>query len=227
MAMSKPPARSLPITASWWRRLAGPGFAPRLHQPDRPAMARQGVADGDRRAAASPSASRRPPRAASISREDDVDHPVDEVVLVRDVAVERHRRDVEHLGELAHAERPRARPHRPGRSPRAAPAPGSGDGDARPAPWLAWPLDAPLSTCCSRALTAYIVRVSVRRTHKAYTVRIVRAKGARPMKAIVQDSVRLGRRPRGARHRRRRRSATTRCSSASARPASTSPTGRS
>jgi len=36
--------------------------------------------------------------------EDDVDHPVEEVVLVVDVVVERHRLDAELLGELAHRE---------------------------------------------------------------------------------------------------------------------------
>ena len=36
--------------------------------------------------------------------EDDVDHPVEEVVLVGDVVVERHRLDAELLGELAHRE---------------------------------------------------------------------------------------------------------------------------
>ena len=37
--------------------------------------------------------------------EDDVDHAVEEVVLVGDVVVERHRLDAERLAELAHGQR--------------------------------------------------------------------------------------------------------------------------
>jgi hypothetical protein len=36
--------------------------------------------------------------------DDDVDHPVEHLVLVRHVLVQRHRNDAELLGELAHAE---------------------------------------------------------------------------------------------------------------------------
>jgi hypothetical protein len=54
--------------------------------------------------------------------EDDVDHPVEEVVLVGDVVVERHRLDVELLGKLAHplgrgGSRPRAGRVRAGTRP--------------------------------------------------------------------------------------------------------------
>ena len=91
------------MTASWCRRFAGPGLSPRLHQADRPAVARQGVADGDR-----PPAHGGLPVAAARGhadlREDGVDHGVDEVVLVGHVAVQRHGRDLELLGERAHGE---------------------------------------------------------------------------------------------------------------------------
>ena len=72
--------------------------------------------------ASAPPASRSPGGASrSASRglrreldlaEDDVDHAVEELVLVGDVLVERHRHDAELLREAAHAERLRARPRR-------------------------------------------------------------------------------------------------------------------
>ena len=49
-----------------------------------------------------------PPVDAAVGQldlaEDDVDHPVDEVVAAGHVAVQRHRREVEGLGEPAHAD---------------------------------------------------------------------------------------------------------------------------
>ena len=74
---------------------------PALHLPDRPAMPVERLARRDRSLAQLGL-----PVAAGQGRldlaEDDVDHPVEEVVLVGDVVVERHRLDPELLGELAH-----------------------------------------------------------------------------------------------------------------------------
>ena len=46
-----------------------------------------------------------PPEGSSISPKTSVDHAVEELVLVGDVVVERHRLDPERFAELAHAER--------------------------------------------------------------------------------------------------------------------------
>ena len=61
-------ARRQPSTASWWRRVAGPGAGPRLHQPDRPPVAGQDLAGRDRPAGASPPSSRRRRRACRSRR---------------------------------------------------------------------------------------------------------------------------------------------------------------
>ena len=101
------------------------GTSPRLHQADRPAVARQGFADGDRPPAHGglPVATA---RGHADLREDGVDHGVDEVVLVGHVAVQRHGRDLEHLGERAHGEGLEPARVRMRRSPRAPLAPCSG-----------------------------------------------------------------------------------------------------
>ena len=72
-----------------------------LHLADRPAVPAERGARRDRALAQLGL-----PVAAGGGRldlaEDEVDHPVEEVVLVGDVVVERHRLDAELLGELAH-----------------------------------------------------------------------------------------------------------------------------
>ena len=112
------------MTASWWRRFAGPGLRRDSIRPIaqrwRSSASRTEIAR--RRIAVFQSAHRR--RQLDLA-EDEVDDAVDEVVLVGEVVVEGHRLDAELLAELAHAERLepaligelRARP--------AAPAPGS------------------------------------------------------------------------------------------------------
>ena len=76
---------------------------PRLHQPDRPAVALERLARRDR-----PASHRRPPVVIDRGRldlaEDDVDHAIEELILVRHVLVERHRHHAELLREPAHAE---------------------------------------------------------------------------------------------------------------------------
>ena len=80
------------------------GRGPRLHQADRPSVARQDLARRER------SLSHRRPPIDLIGgqfdlAEHDVDHAVEEFALVGDVVVERHRLDAEGLAELAHAQR--------------------------------------------------------------------------------------------------------------------------
>ena len=76
---------------------------PRLHQADRPAVAGQDVVDRDR----APT-HRAPPIVAGDRHldlgPDEVDDAVEELVLVGEVVVDRHRLDAELLAELAHAE---------------------------------------------------------------------------------------------------------------------------
>ena len=80
----------------------------RLHQADRPAVTRQRFAGRDRAPA-----HRRPPIASDQRQldlaEDDVDDAVEDVRLVGDVVVERHRLNAELLCELAHRQRLKAR----------------------------------------------------------------------------------------------------------------------
>ena len=112
------------------------GMSPRLHQPDRPAMARAARRGLRSPAAAWPSSSRSRLGAADLA-EDDVDHRVDEVVLVREVAVEGHGRDAEHLRQRAHGEG--VEPVRIGVAIAAAAAPGPAQRRGRPllARWAA------------------------------------------------------------------------------------------
>jgi hypothetical protein len=76
---------------------------PSLHQPVRPRVAAQRLAGRGR---APPL--RGAPLDAGLRRldllEDEVEQPVDQIVLARHVVVERHRLDADLLGELAHAE---------------------------------------------------------------------------------------------------------------------------
>ncbi len=76
---------------------------PRLHQPDRPAVAQQDLAQRDR-----PPAHLGLPWRARHGQvdlgEDEVDDAVDDLVLVGEVVVERHRLDAEVLAEPAHAQ---------------------------------------------------------------------------------------------------------------------------
>ena len=100
--MSKPAARRLPITASWWRRFAGPGFRRDSIRPIAQRWrARTSRTEIARRRIAVPSR----PRGRQVDlAEDEIDDAVDELVLVGEVVVERHRLDPELLAELAHAE---------------------------------------------------------------------------------------------------------------------------
>jgi hypothetical protein len=75
-----------------------------LHEADRPAVTVERLAGGD-----GPPAHRRLPVELERRRldltEHDVDHPVDELLLVGNVVVEGHRACSELLGELAHGQR--------------------------------------------------------------------------------------------------------------------------
>jgi hypothetical protein len=86
----------------WFGQVGRPGVLG-LHQPDRPAVARQRLARRD-----GPASHGRPPVLVDRRRldfaEDDVDHPIEELILVRHVLVERHRHHAELLREPAHAE---------------------------------------------------------------------------------------------------------------------------
>src|ERR671937_2440707 len=78
--------------------------APRLHQADRPRVARENLAGRDR-----PLAHGRLPvhaaRRESDLAKNQIDHAVNDFTLVAHMAVERHRLDAKFLSELAHAER--------------------------------------------------------------------------------------------------------------------------
>ena len=91
------------MTASWWRRFAGPGLRRDSIRPIAQRWREQGVADRDR-----PLAHRGLPvgpgdRQVDLA-EDEVDDAVEDLVLVGEVVVEGHRLDAELLAELAHAE---------------------------------------------------------------------------------------------------------------------------
>ena len=79
------------------------GVGSRLHDADRPPVAEECLADGDCPVAHGGLPVTVEGRHADLA-EDDVDHGVDEVVLVGDVAIERHRPDAELLPEAAHGE---------------------------------------------------------------------------------------------------------------------------
>ena len=85
-------------------KVCGTGRGPRLHQPDRPAVAGEDLADRD-----SPLPHRRLPVGFAGGQvdlaKDDVDHAVEEVVLVGDVVIQRHRLDPDRFAELAHGQR--------------------------------------------------------------------------------------------------------------------------
>ena len=79
------------------------GRAPRVHEADAPPVPQEDLAGGDR----APSKLLAPgPRGVGAVElpEDDVDHRVEESLLVRHVVVERHRLDAEPPGERAHRE---------------------------------------------------------------------------------------------------------------------------
>ncbi len=82
------------------RSRCGPG----LHHPDRPAVAGQHVAHGKR-----PLPHRLSPAVVRRGQfdlgEDQIDHPVQQVLLVGHVVVQGHRLDPDGLAQLAHAER--------------------------------------------------------------------------------------------------------------------------
>jgi hypothetical protein len=84
------------------RRRAGGG--PRLHQADRPAMSRQDGPDRDGPLAHGLLPTFRRGRQLDLA-EDQVDHAVEQVLLVGDVVVQGHRLDPHRLGEPAHRER--------------------------------------------------------------------------------------------------------------------------
>ena len=79
-----------------------PPMSRRLHQADRPVVTRYRFVDGD-----CPPPHGGPPVAAARGHtnlgKDRIDHRVDEVILVRRVAVWRHGRDPNHLDQRAHA----------------------------------------------------------------------------------------------------------------------------
>jgi hypothetical protein len=83
----------------------GSGRGPRGHQGDRPRVAPERLAGGF-----STVTHRRFPVCSDDRQcnlgEDNVDHAVEELVLVGDVVVQRHRLDADGLAELSHAERP-------------------------------------------------------------------------------------------------------------------------
>ena len=92
------------MTVSWWRRLAGPGRRPRLQQPDGPPVSGEHLAGR----ASSPFHLGPPVTAGSRKldlAEDDVDQGVEDLVLVGDVVVDRHRLDAQLLGEGADRQR--------------------------------------------------------------------------------------------------------------------------
>ena len=117
VSIEKPPSRRQPRTASWSRRLAGPGVMRDSMMADGPAVTVEHLAGRD-----SPPAHRGLPvdvgRRQLDLAEDDVDHPVEELFLVGDVVVERHRACAELVCELAHRQRfePVARGERDGGS---------------------------------------------------------------------------------------------------------------
>ncbi len=81
----------------------GTGFGPRLHEADRPGVAQQRIAGRDRAL----THGRLP--VSSVGRQSDfaeneIDEAIEEVILVGDVIVQRHRLDLELLADLAHAE---------------------------------------------------------------------------------------------------------------------------
>src|SRR3954469_13688580 len=88
-------------------QVGGPRIAPRLEQPDGPAMSRQNLT---RRVG--PRAHLRPPVPAGHGKldlaEDDVDERGEDLVLVGDVVVDRHRLDAELLREGADRQRRQA-----------------------------------------------------------------------------------------------------------------------
>src|SRR3954462_11114682 len=115
----KPASRRHPRTASWWRSVAGPGevresMTPTAHRwrnrtsrtdsARRPRVAQQALADGQR----PPPHSRLPAVLAGGQlelAEDHVNHAVEQVLLVGDVVVQRHRPAPELLSNPAHAQR--------------------------------------------------------------------------------------------------------------------------
>ena len=82
------------MTASWCRSVAGPGAGARLQQRDRPGVAPQHLPGRVR-----PPPHLRAPVAAGRRQldlaEDEVDDAVEDLVLVGDVVVDRHRLDAE------------------------------------------------------------------------------------------------------------------------------------
>ena len=119
------------MTASWWRSVAGPGAVRDSMMP---------IAHGWRSSVARSECARRRIAAAQsrVGRqldlgEDRVDHAVENVVLVRDVVIQRHRLHAQRLGQLAHGQRLDAvgvgERDRGGERPR--PADGPGDDGSR------------------------------------------------------------------------------------------------
>ena len=147
-SIEKPACRRQASTALWSRELAGPGVIRVSISPtaQRWRLRASRVEIARRRIAVLQSSRRRRFDLA----EDDVDHPVEELVLVRDVVVERHRAYAELVCELAHRQRLDPAAVRERARGVAAPAPCSA---ALAACFFVGPLD-----------LSYIVRVS-------YTVR--------------------------------------------------------
>ena len=94
----------MPITASWCRSVAGPG---EVRDSIRPIAQRWRDRTSRAETARWRIAVRQStPLGGQVDlAEDEVDHAVEEVALVGDVVVERHRLDAEDLAELAHAQR--------------------------------------------------------------------------------------------------------------------------
>src|SRR6266508_6039150 len=77
---------------------------PRLHEADRPRMAPQSLPNREAARAQLRLPCTTHERGVDLA-EDDVDHAVEEILLVREVPVEGHRRSVKVLSEVAHAAR--------------------------------------------------------------------------------------------------------------------------
>ena len=98
----KPPRRRHPRTASWWREALGASACAGSPSARRPT----GGAAAPRRPTATAGPQLGPPLAADdgrwISPNTDVDHGVEQPLLVGDVVVQRHRLDAQASGEGAH-----------------------------------------------------------------------------------------------------------------------------
>src|SRR6202035_2914317 len=80
------------------------GVSPRVHQAGRPGVTPEGLARGDRTPARGGLPADSLWRQLNLA-EDQIDEPIEDVLLIGDMVVERHRLDSKLLSEPAHGER--------------------------------------------------------------------------------------------------------------------------